>query len=370
MGHKHSVYDTDAHFTIDPITKKIKNESSKKNTLVQGDHNSERFSFDIPRFVEGHDMMLCDAIEIHYDNKEDGTGKVSSDFYEADDKQISPADENVVIFSWLIIDTATQYAGTLEFSIKFKCMENGACTYKWNTEEYTDISVSKCKDNSGVVVERAPNVVDQWHEQIFGDAENAVANINLAEKNALEAIQAEGAEQVAAVTAEGTKQVENVRAAAEAIEASREQIHLNNAMKAAVIAGSAEGEVILLDDSAEQPFVEMSVFGKSTQKTTTGKNLLDVEENLTFEGHVIKTVSIPSGSYILSTENVIRNGNYQPYIHFVSNNVGSYLYQSTKETSITLSQDETEIRIYSNNFDASGSAGVSATIEKMMLKSY
>lgn len=110
MGHKHSVYDTDAHFTIDPITKKIKNESSKKNTLVQGDHNSERFSFDIPRFVEGHDMMLCDAIEIHYDNKEDGTGKVSSDFYEVDDKQISPADENVVIFSWLIIDTATEYA--------------------------------------------------------------------------------------------------------------------------------------------------------------------------------------------------------------------------------------------------------------------
>ena len=65
MGHKHSVYDSDAHFSINPITKVIKNESSKKTTLVQGDHNSERFSFDIPRFIEGHDMMNCNLVEVH-----------------------------------------------------------------------------------------------------------------------------------------------------------------------------------------------------------------------------------------------------------------------------------------------------------------
>ena len=68
MGHKHSVYDSDAHFSINPITKVIKNESSKKTTLVQGDHNSERFSFDIPRHIEGHDMMQCNLVEVHYDN--------------------------------------------------------------------------------------------------------------------------------------------------------------------------------------------------------------------------------------------------------------------------------------------------------------
>lgn len=275
MGHKHSVYDSDAHFSINPITKVIKNESSKKTTLVQGDHNSERFSFDIPRFIEGHDMMQCNLVEVHYDNKETGTNNISSDFYEVKDMQISPDDEDMVVFSWLIIDTATKYAGSLEFSIKFKCMTGDVCDYKWNTGINTDISVSAGKDNSGVVVERAPNVVDQWRSEIFGDAENAVANINMAEKEALEAIQEEGAAQVAAIQAEGTTQVENVRAAAEAIEASRDQIHLNNALKAAVIAGSAEGEVIVLDDSAEQPFGMFHVFGKSEQAKTNGYQLFD-----------------------------------------------------------------------------------------------
>lgn len=264
MGHKHSVYDSDAHFSIDPITRKIKNESSKKTTLVQGDHNSERCTFDVPRYIEGHDMMQCSEIEVHYDNIETGTSNVSSDYYEVKDKQISPDDKNVVIFSWLIIDTATKYAGSLEFSIKFKCVEGGVSDYEWNTLSNTDLSVGKGKNNSGAVVERAPNVVDQWKEEIFGDAENAVANINLAEQNAIAAVQAEGA-----------NQVEVVRAAGEAIEASRDQIFLNKALKAAVIEGNAEGEVILLNDSAEAAFVGMNVFGKSGQFTTTGKQLLN-----------------------------------------------------------------------------------------------
>ena len=243
MGHKHSVYDSDAHFSINPITKVIKNESSKKTTLVQGDHNSERFSFDIPRFIEGHDMMQCNLIEVHYDNMETGTDNISSDFYEVKDMQISPDDANMVVFSWLIIDTATKYAGSLEFSIKFKCMTGDVCDYKWNTGINTDISVSAGKDNSGVVVERAPNVVDQWRNEIFGDAENAVANINLAEQEAIEAIQAESEAVInAANTAE--QNVKNV---------------LANAIK-----GNLSGEIVTADDvSPVEHEIKARLYGKN-----------------------------------------------------------------------------------------------------------
>lgn len=48
MGHTHNVYDTDTHFSINPVTRMIKNESSKKVTLIQHDHNSERFTFELP----------------------------------------------------------------------------------------------------------------------------------------------------------------------------------------------------------------------------------------------------------------------------------------------------------------------------------
>lgn len=45
------------------------------------------------------------------------------------------------------------------------------------------------------------------------------------------------------------------------------------------------------------------------------------------------------------------------------------VHYDNKETEITLSQVETEVRIYSNNFSASGSAGVSATLQRLMLSS-
>ena len=48
MAHIHSVYDNDTHFKIDPATRQISNESGKV-VLMQNDHNSERFTFEIPR---------------------------------------------------------------------------------------------------------------------------------------------------------------------------------------------------------------------------------------------------------------------------------------------------------------------------------
>lgn len=288
MGHKHSVYDSDAHFSINPITKVIKNESSKKTTLVQGDHNSERFSFDIPRFIEGHDMMQCNLVEVHYDNKETGTNNISSDFYEVKDMQISPDDEDMVVFSWLIIDTATKYAGSLEFSIKFKCMTGDVCDYKWNTGINTDISVSAGKDNSGVVVERAPNVVDQWRSEIFGDAENAVANINLAEKNALEAVQEEGAAQVAAIQAEG----ENIINAATIAEQNAKNV-LANAIK-----GNLSGEIVTADDVSP---VEHEMIVK-----VFAKNLIDTNNLVVSGSSAWKATRIlfdkPAGTYTLSAD--------------------------------------------------------------------
>ena len=64
MGHEHNVQDLDARFTIDPVTRQIKNESKKKLLLIQGDHNSEIFGFRCPRYVESHDMSLCNEVEV------------------------------------------------------------------------------------------------------------------------------------------------------------------------------------------------------------------------------------------------------------------------------------------------------------------
>ena len=65
MAHKHSVIDTDKHFVIDPVTREITN-NSEKLSLMQNDHNSETYTFEIPRNIDGHEMALCNVVEIHY----------------------------------------------------------------------------------------------------------------------------------------------------------------------------------------------------------------------------------------------------------------------------------------------------------------
>ena len=75
MAHIHSVFDSDTHFVIDPITRQLKNETSKKASVVQFDHNSECFTFELPRIIEGHDMTTCNVVQIHYLNIDAKTKK-------------------------------------------------------------------------------------------------------------------------------------------------------------------------------------------------------------------------------------------------------------------------------------------------------
>ena len=170
MALKHSVYDTDTHFSINPITKVLKNGSSSKNTLVQYDHNSERITFEIPRYIEGHDMSLCNVVEVHFDNINAKTMEQNSDVYKVEDLQISPDDDSVVILSWLVSDNATQHAGSLNFVIRFSCTEDdGTVLYAFNTIPYSGISISAGIYNSKAVIERHPDIFAQLEADIYTD---------------------------------------------------------------------------------------------------------------------------------------------------------------------------------------------------------
>jgi hypothetical protein len=72
MAHFQSVLDTDTRFSVDVVSRQIRNASSKKTILIQHDHNSERFTFELPRYIEGHDMSLCNKAEARYLNISSG----------------------------------------------------------------------------------------------------------------------------------------------------------------------------------------------------------------------------------------------------------------------------------------------------------
>ena len=159
MTHLHEMHDTDTHFKIDPITRQIINKS-EKTKLIQGDHNSEIYTFDIPAIIEGHKMIDCNRIEVHFTNKPRKGSDISEDVYVVNDAKT--VDYNLV-FSWEVGRKATKYAGGLSFLIKFLCIEeDGAITYEWNTETFDGIEVAAGKNNTEQIVEESYDILNQF----------------------------------------------------------------------------------------------------------------------------------------------------------------------------------------------------------------
>jgi len=167
QNHKDKIHDTDPRCSIDPITRAIINETSQKFTLVKGDHNSERFSFSLPRLIDKHDMSLCNRVRVHYINIDQITKEQSADCYEVDDLHIDPDDENVVVFSWLVAGTATVYAGSLSFGVTFECLDGDKVQYRWSTAPNTSIRVSDGFDNAPLIIEEYSDILQTWWDRLY-----------------------------------------------------------------------------------------------------------------------------------------------------------------------------------------------------------
>ena len=166
MEHKHPVIDSDTRFIINPVTRQIRNDSNRKITLIQNDHNSERFTFSLDRIVEGHDMSLCNAVEVHYLNiSKDGKTK-NSGRYTIKDFQLDPEDNSKVIGSWLISNNATQLVGSLNFLVFFKCVEDGVITYGWHTAIHTGIFISDGINADELFEMEYVDIIEQWMESL------------------------------------------------------------------------------------------------------------------------------------------------------------------------------------------------------------
>lgn len=183
MKLKHSVYDTDTHFSINPATRELINESLQKTSLIQYDHNCERFTFALPRTIEGHDMSKCDIVQVHYLNVDAQTKAQSKGVYEVDDMQISPDGDDVVICSWLIPSTATEYVGSLSFLLRFCCIaaDGRTLSYAWHTAIYSGIAVSNGIYNGDIVSEEFPEILVDWQKELQA---NMIANVEQTQKSA------------------------------------------------------------------------------------------------------------------------------------------------------------------------------------------
>ena len=191
MRHIHPVTDSDTYFTIDPITRQLSNGTSKKMSLIKGDHNSERFTFELPLTVEGHDMSQCNRVEVHFINVDSKTRAKNEDVYIVTDHKTSDGkiafrksdDGQKVLADWLISGNVTKYAGTLNFVVRYVCIgEDGTVDYAWNTAIYSNINVLDSINNSEVVVDEYSDVLQEWYEQLLSAFDG---NIDLNSKKAV-----------------------------------------------------------------------------------------------------------------------------------------------------------------------------------------
>ena len=163
----------DTHFIIDPLNNMaITNANEAKNTLQLGDHDSEVYTFELPRFIEGHDMTLCNLVEVHFINA--GSDKVhnSNGVFVVEDMEIADDGNETLLFTWTVSGDGTKYAGSLNFRIKFSCIEDGKYTYKKWSATYKGIIVADGFDNGEYIETEYADVLAAWESRLSALEQN------------------------------------------------------------------------------------------------------------------------------------------------------------------------------------------------------
>ena len=168
MAHIHEVKDTELSFLIDPLTRRITPRDKGKTTIVQYDHNSEELTFEIPRYVDAHDMMTCNKIEVHFLNV--GEKETNKGVYIVNGvEKITDAETGTekVKLRWCIAQSATMLKGRLDFLIRFMCVANNTIDYAWNTAIYTGLTVDKGIDNGEAILTDYVDVLEAWKQEVI-----------------------------------------------------------------------------------------------------------------------------------------------------------------------------------------------------------
>lgn len=194
MPHSHNIYDVDKRFVINVTTRSISTPETNIPVLVQYDHNSEHITFEASRFVEGHDLSLCDKVEVHYNNI-GGRSRTSKGVYEVKDFRVDPRDDSKVVFTWVLSEKATYYEGSLAYIIAFSCTNNdGELFYRWNTNVNEDLKVSSGIYNGEAVEEMYADVLEAWKNDLFGIGDTEEARMKAVSQTQQNLIQATGEE--------------------------------------------------------------------------------------------------------------------------------------------------------------------------------
>lgn len=174
MAHLHEVRDTDNHYKINPLTMEIESGTPEKNTLQQGDHACEIYTFELPKKIEGHDMTLCNLVEIHFINIAADKANKSEGVYKVKDMAVAEDEEGTLLFTWEVREEATMFAGSVNYRIKFACVdENGIYTYRKWTKVFKGVLIEEGFDNAESIEKEHSDILSEWEARLDALEENS-----------------------------------------------------------------------------------------------------------------------------------------------------------------------------------------------------
>lgn len=128
---------------------------------VQYDHDVETVTFDCPRYWDGLDMSQL-SIYINYQRSDREVG-----CYKATDVTVDESDSTIMHFNWTISQNVSLAKGSLKFLVCIrKADDEGNEENHWNSELNTEMYISEGLETSEAVLERYPDVIGQWEEDV------------------------------------------------------------------------------------------------------------------------------------------------------------------------------------------------------------
>ena len=324
---------------------------------VENDAKAERKYFKCPRKV-GNNIDLSE-LELYVVFQNASNMEEGKDRYHVTD--VKTTSDGYITFSWELSAKVTAYKGDVQFVVcAIKTDSSGVKQNVWNTT----IAIGKCliglsSDMSASEEQSAFDLYTRLISEL-----NSTASAKLAEVTTQ--IQTVGNNQVSNVNNAGTTQVSNVQNKGTEVlasipdtytelDASVKQLNEQIKGKAPVITESTtiqSGSPTTVTDSAEMQLQGLRLYGKSEQKTTTGKNLLPITDKdvthvngvtFTKNGDGTCTVNgtassvawyrlgsdftVPAGTYTISDGTVSNNQS-----HFSDDNLTADYNYSEKRT--------------------------------------
>lgn len=295
---------------------------------VESDEKAKRVFFRCPKIVGDNIDLTFLHLYINYQNAAN-----EKNVYFVDDLR---EDGEEITFSWLLSRHVTQVNGIVHFIVCAK-KNNGEFTeIEWNT-----------KTASGSVGEglEAQQENEELHsdllEQLLTKMDNATADIAAEAERQIEAVQAEGTEQIAKIQTEADSYVPYEKANALAIHQS------------------ASGRSIHTEDSADWRMMGMNVYGRTEQVKTTGAQLLDTDsyevgnynsnnglpENNSSIYRFANSIPVNAGETLYSLKNLFRLW-YKADGTFIKSNDAGGTYIIVPNDAASL-----KVRIFSNEFE-------------------